>query len=91
MAGGLDMAGNGAEDFVGGDVGPTISSNFRPGSSMDDSSAMDFAGNGRKDLFGGKTDTTDQEADKGAPNPGNGESIVDFPGKGSSDVGYNHF
>jgi hypothetical protein len=91
MGGGLDMAGDGAKDFVGGDVGPTISSNYQPGSGMDDAGAVDFAGMGRKDLFGGKTDTTEQEADKGTRADITSDKVVDFPGKGGADTGYMHY
>ena len=84
--GDLEMAGDGDKDFVGGDVGPTVSSDFKPGSSMDDGSVT-FAGFGNKDLFGGKTDTTDQEADKGTPKP-TGDDQVDFTGAGGKDVNY---
>lgn len=89
--GGLDMAGDGAKDFVGGDVGPTVSSNFKPGAGNDDAGVVQFAGSGRTDLFGGNTDTTDQEPDQGVPSSDNSGNIVDFPGKGSSDVGYKNF
>lgn len=89
--GGLDMAGNGAKDFVGGDVGPTVSKNFQSGTGQDDQGVIDFVGKGRTDLFGGRTDTTEQIADEGTPSSSYNGSVIDFPGKGETDSKYSNF